>query len=488
MPRGVDLMARHSGPAVPQVAWLALSLFGLGLTLVASVRAIDRTSAVQGTENRTENVVAEVADCKTAAFPGRAKHCRLAPGDVVCLVSEDFLGSGHLFKVQARRCDRVESGGADPGEFGMADIAGLSQGVRTVGSGSRTVVAAAGDVAAGDAAEVVELPSRRLFQLPRMSFDRAATVLSECELAGSVGGAGVYCEGSARLSAERLRGRMASFLASGLLGCVEGVLGPVLDVDGSGGLTVVVGDLDPAGESGEFPFWGCVRETDFLGGDSGPGGDILYLDSGVSEISESEWRSLLVHELAHAACFSRLLERRLAGLSDLQVPRWFHESLAHLVESEFVGESELSKRRLEAFRVDPGIAPVVVNLQQMTWGASRRGPRASASRFLRAGVDGELLRSGALAGVFRESACFEDLLSRLLGGATEPVLRRWAASEVRAMLATGPHLIPQLSADCVTERRVLGTAFVVWRAGSEGLDVTVEAGDDSDWTLTVIRP
>jgi hypothetical protein len=29
---------------------------------------------------------------------------------------------------------------------------------------------------------------------------------------------------------------------------------------------------------------------------------------------------------------------------------------------------------------------------------------------------------------------------------------------------------------------------VVWRAGSEGLDVTVEAGDDSDWTLTVIRP
>ncbi|MFN5973097.1 MAG: hypothetical protein ACK48U_01515, partial [Planctomyces sp.] len=215
-------MARHSGPAVPQVAWLALSLFGLGLTLVASVRAIDRTTPVQGTENRTENVVAEVADCKTAAFPGRAKHCRLAPGDVVCLVSEDFLGSGHLFKVQARRCDRVESGGADPGEFGMADIAGLSQGVRTVGSGSRTVVAAAGDVAAGDAAEVVELPSRRLFQLPRMSFDRAATVLSECELAGSVGGAGVYCEGSARLSAERLRGRMASFLASGLLGCVEG--------------------------------------------------------------------------------------------------------------------------------------------------------------------------------------------------------------------------------------------------------------------------
>jgi hypothetical protein len=29
---------------------------------------------------------------------------------------------------------------------------------------------------------------------------------------------------------------------------------------------------------------------------------------------------------------------------------------------------------------------------------------------------------------------------------------------------------------------------VVWRGGSSGLDVQVTASDDSDWTLTVIRP
>lgn len=158
------------------------------------------------------------------------------------------------------------------------------------------------------------------------------------------------------------------------------------------------------------------------------------------------------------------------------------------MEQEFAGECELMRRRVEACWVDPGMAPVVVNLQRMTWGASRRGSRASAWRFLRAGTSGGVLRSGVLASEFREAACFDELLSNVLGGASESVLRRWVAGEVRSMLATSPHVIPELSAGCVTERRVLGTAFMVWRAGPEALDVTVEAGDDSDWTLTVIRP
>jgi hypothetical protein len=55
------------------------------------------------------------------------------------------------------------------------------------------------------------------------------------------------------------------------------------------------------------------------------------------------------------------------------------------------------------------------------------------------------------------------------------------------MAAAGQQWIPELSVSGVTERRVLGTAFMVWRAGSEGLDVSVESSDDSDWTLTVIR-
>lgn len=520
MPRGVDLMARHSGPAVSQVAWLALSLLGLGLTLVASVRAIDRTELtysglwgrtsvtaaassvlterrqrgvltcpVHGTGDVTVHGTGDVGEAgfgsKNTANSGRLKRCRLAPGEVACLVSEDFLGAGHLFRVEARGCSSGESGGTERGTSGAEDGVFLS-GSAGLGAGG----AGAGIVTGAESASAgrVELPSRRLFQLPRMSFERPATVLAECELVGSVGGLGIYCEGSVRLSAEQLRGRLGAFAVSGLLEGVERVLGSVLDVDGSGGLTVVVGELDPAGESGEFPFWGCVREADFLGGESGLAGDILYLDSGVSEISELEWRSLLVHELAHAACFSRLLERRVAGLSELSVPRWFHEGLAHLVEHELAGECGLARRRLESCWGDPGLAPVVVNLQQMTWGASRRGSRASAYRFLRAGIGGDVLRAGRLAGELRESACFEDLLNCVLGGAAEVVLRRWAAGEVRAMLATSPQVIPQLSAGCVTERRVLGTAFVVWRAGSEGLDVTVAAGDDSDWTLTVIRP
>lgn len=507
-------MARHSGPALQAVAWLTLSLMGLGLTLLASVRAFDRTTLVpnpspqpsaedtaqapvhaQPPVHGTSSGIQRTFFEENTANSSRKKCCRLGPGDLLLLVSEDFSGNDHLFSLQA-----VLSGAGGAGEV-AADTAASGSFCEPEWSSGRSAAGAVAGAVAGDIAascvgaadserlssSAEGLPSRRLFQLPRLSFERPVAVMTECELAGSAGGAGIYSEAGAGESAAIVRSRVSDFLSGGLLAAVEEWLGPILDVDGSGGLTVVVGQLDPARESAEYPLWGCVRESDFGVGESGPAGDILYLDAGVAEISEQDFRALLVHELSHAACFSRLLERRLAGSGELSVPRWFHESLAHLVESALAGERGLLQRRREACWRDPGAAPVVVNLQRMTWAASRRGPRAAGYRFLLASGGVERMRGGQLSCLLRESAGFEELLGQFLGGAREDALRGWAVAEAQAMGAAGLQWIPELSAAGVTEQRVLGTAFAVWRAGTEPLDVAVESGDDSDWTLTVIR-
>jgi len=485
------------------VAWLTLSLAGLGLTLVATVRAIDRTTAVSDLSVRqlvrgirelpvhgTGGGSGRIFLSENTENSSRTKHGRLCPGDLLLVVSEDFAGGDHRFSFRARLSGAASAGAvAGSGGSGAAGWAVLSgRGVGAVCAAGETAEFGVGAVCSGgECVSGVELPARRLFQLPRLSSERPVAALSECELAGEAFGAGIYREASAVESAAIVKARLADFLSDGWLAAVEAVLGPILDVDSSGGLTVVVAHLDPTRESGEYPLWGCVRESDFGVSEAGPAGDILYLDVGVAEISESDFRSLLVHELSHAACFSRLLERRLAGSGDLLLPRWFHESLAHLVECALAGERGLLQRRREACWRDPGSAPVVVNLQQMTWSASRRGPRAAGYRFLLSGGGVERISGGELASLLREAGDFDDLLGQFLGGDREGALRDWASGEAVAMAAAGQQWIPELSASGVTERRVLGTAFVVWRAGSEGLDVSVESSDDSDWTLTVIR-
>ncbi|HCP13886.1 MAG TPA: hypothetical protein DIT89_16250 [Planctomycetaceae bacterium] len=562
MPRGVDLMARHSGPALPTVVWLSLASALLALTLVATVRAIDRSDAAdspaavsqpaQSHENgfKVHGTQSDLSR-ENAGNLARTKVCRLAPGELLVLVSEDPAGNVHRFRLTAAAIPSSCVAGAitepaeatgpaesvDETEFvcksGSADSAKSSSCANSVNSDARDKswslgfssgtnfssplkspvffkgwgragmlglpfflgvnsgatmdlawrAVAEGESLAGNSA----LPKRRLFQLPRLSGSRTASVCTDCQLVGSAGGIGVYSEDWLRGPADRLGQRIPGMLGSGLLLAIEQALGPLLDVDGSGGLTIVVGDLDPQCEAGEFPLWGCVRESDFLDAATGSGGDILYLDESVADVGEQDLRALLVHELAHGACFSRLLERRLAGGSELLIPRWFHEGLAHVLEHAIAGERSLSRRRLEACWQDPGVSPVMVNPQSVSWSSSRQGPRAAAYRFLAAaGVD--RLPAGRVANLLREAGSFEDLLFEVLGGATAPALRRWGVFEARALLDSHPDWIPPLQSDVAMESRVLGSAFAVWRGGASGLDVQVTATDDSDWTLTVIRP
>ncbi len=570
MPRGVDLMARHSGPALPAAVWLTLASALLAITFVATVRAIDRSDTGDSSEAVLQTAQSHENDFKVhgtraAQVHGtlgdlsrenarnltRTKACRLAPGELLVLVSEDPAGNVHRFRLTAAAIpsSRVTGAMNEPSgvtgpaesvgraefacEAGAVDSVESSICADSVNAGARDKERSLGlspdtdflsplkspvflggwgparmlglpfdpganpggvmDLAwravaeGGSPAGNSALPQRRLFQLPRLSGSRTASVCTDCQLVGSAGGVGVYSEDWLRGPADRLGQRIAGMLGSGLLLAIEQALGPLLDVDGSGGLTIVVGDLDPQYEAGEFPLWGCVRESDFLDAAAGSGGDILYVDESVADVGELDLRALLVHELAHGACFSRLLERRLAGGSELLVPRWFHEGLAHVLEHAIVGERSLSRRRLEACWQDPGVSPVMVNPQSVSWSSSRQGPRAAGYRFLAAaGVD--RLPAGRVAKLLREAGSFEDLLFDVLGGATAPALRRWGVLEARALLDSHPDWIPPLQSDVAVESRVLGSAFVVWRGGSSGLDVQVTATDDSDWTLTVIRP
>jgi len=200
-------MARHSGPALQAVAWLTLSLMGLGLTLLASVRAFDRTTLVpnpspqpsaedtaqapmhaQPPVHGTSSGIQRTFFKENTANSSRKKCCRLGPGDLLLLVSEDFSGNDHLFSVQA-----VLSGAGGAGEVAADTAASGSVCEPEWSSGRSAAGAVAGDIAAScvgaaDAERLSSsgqgLPSKRLFQLPRLSFDRPVAVMTECELAG----------------------------------------------------------------------------------------------------------------------------------------------------------------------------------------------------------------------------------------------------------------------------------------------------------------
>lgn len=144
-------------------------------------------------------------------------------------------------------------------------------------------------------------------------------------------------------------------LESDVVPRVESQFGPLADVDGDGGLAVVLTPWLSRLQGGRTSIGGMVRSSDFRRDLSPPLSnrcDMLFLNSSLP--SESALRDLLSHEVAHAACVSQRLSRGTGTLRDEE--DWLSEALAHLAEP---GWSNLD-HRLVAFLNESSRSPLVV--------------------------------------------------------------------------------------------------------------------------------
>lgn len=330
--------------------------------------------------------------------------------------------------------------------------------------------------------------SMRCFRMPRFSAGQSREELCEGQQFLSTEGVSVFLDSSlpkAEFDAEEIRGagsRIAALCDGGLRRSVELLVGPIRDVDGDGQLSVVLTRLEPDQSSGSIPVRGCVRESDFLDASLGSPGDIIYLDIAVPEAAELA--GLLAHEMTHAAMYSRLLDRREKGLSQLSLPGWFHEAVAHWTEHQLAGRGTVFAERLRMYQSNPAAAPVCTNPLWLSYSASRGGPRIAGSRFLEA-----MLRPGvSLAGIMVEARNVDEILERCLGTSLSEALVLWSRYEATRLVREAPQRIPVMRSGESDTLRIYGTAFLVLQCGSQPLELEIGCEDTSDWNLTVIEP
>jgi len=330
--------------------------------------------------------------------------------------------------------------------------------------------------------------SVRCFRMPRFSAGQSREELCEGQEFLRTEGVSIFLDSSlpeAEFDAEEIRragSRIAALCEGGLRRSVELLVGPIRDVDGDGQLSVVLTRLEPDQSSGSIPVRGCVRESDFLDASSGPPGDIIYLDIAVPEVAELA--GLLAHEMTHAAMYSRLLDRREKGLSQLSLPGWFHEAIAHWTEHQLAGRGTVFAERLRMYQRNPAAAPVCTNPLWLSYSASRGGPRIAGSRFLEVMLQPDV----SLAGIMSESRNVDEILERCLGTSLSEALVSWSRYEAARLVREAPERIPFLRSGESDTPRIYGTAFLVLQCGSQPLELEIGCEDTSDWNLTVIEP
>lgn len=445
------------------------------------------------------------------------RSVRMPPHSLLVVLSLDLTGAAHEFRIQSQVAED------STGEIVTA-ATNLSELVRVIGEPLRPLVTGSSVAVVSEGADdgcadplsragiwqtppdhSRPVPSElffaddgrgtgqtvRTFRMPRFSGSQVGEETSrafECLRTRRVS---VFLEtdksGMARVTPEQKAHaiRIAELCELGLLNAVEREAGAIGDVDGDGRLTIVLTLLEQERTRGQIPVRGCVREADFLDPRTGLGGDIVYLDrDGSQSLSGQELAGLLAHEFTHAAMYSRLVERRLAGLSELGVPGWFHEAVAHRVEHRLVGPCCLFEQRVRMYQQQPGSAPVFANPRTLTQESCRGGARVAAVRFLDA-----MQRSNVAVGdLIMGCGNFDELLEACLDMPLKTALEMWSQRESRCRVVEAGDQVLRLVPGHSDLHRIHGTAFLVFRSGVEPLEMEIRCGDTSDWTLAVIAP
>lgn len=172
-------------------------------------------------------------------------------------------------------------------------------------------------------------------------------------------------------------------LESAVLPLIEHRFGRLLDLDHDGKLAVCLTPWLGRLQGGRTSVRGFVRSSDFRDDLEAPfsnHAEILYLNSELP--TGAALRTLLLHETAHAAIFSRRFAAQPQGRSFSALPDWWNEGLAHLTEQAGRGDWSNLDTRISRAQADPAGSPLIVDDYYRTGKWRDPGARGAAYLFL----------------------------------------------------------------------------------------------------------
>lgn len=314
-----------------------------------------------------------------------------------------------------------------------------------------------------------------------------------------------------------LAAEIAMLLDQDVLTNVAQAIGPVSDVDQDGQLTVLITPWLSRLRGGETQVRGFVRSTDFRTDIASPfsnHADMLYLSSDLP--AGAPLRTLLIHEVSHAALFSvdrpqgaernRIDDHRQPVRKPREWDDWLNEGLAHLTERSSNCDWSNLDYRVARFWQDPSHAPLIVSDYYRSDRWRDHGCRGATYLFLD-WCQREYTKSGGkdfLRALFATGQPGINAVVKVMDREFPNLYRDWTVSLLTSPPETkSPSRVGRFAASGLrsanwnlqrsTEQswEVSGTAtqFVELRSDQAGwYRLTVACAPDEPWQLTLLKP
>lgn len=225
-----------------------------------------------------------------------------------------------------------------------------------------------------------------------------------------------------------------------LLGLIETRLWPIADLDGNGRMTLLLSSelihISPSQQVATIPLKGMTWSEDYsASGRMGNEADLVYLHPHLQ--ADAGLKSLLLHELAHAACFSRAFHA--PGGETGRVPAdWINEGIAHLAETWENSDRSNWGSRLQMFEQETGDGPLFVEAYSRAglWRHPQsRGAVISFFQWLGRSRSEEFLREW-----FERESPDGAGLERFTGSSLEDLFREWSIETASGRGVKATHL------------------------------------------------
>jgi len=217
-----------------------------------------------------------------------------------------------------------------------------------------------------DGGVLVSLPTRRKFRFPGFqSFageESLGLIEGELLIAGSRSLVYVDLRDRDLPHLEGLGHEIVRLIDEELLELIESRIWPIEDLDRNGKFTLLLSSemirVSPSQQFAAVPLKGMTWSEDYsASGTVGNQADLVYLHPHLQ--ADGGLRSLLLHEMAHAACFSRAFQDvRSQGKLP---PDWISEGIAHLAETWRNEDRSNWELRLTAFEQSPQESPLFID-------------------------------------------------------------------------------------------------------------------------------
>lgn len=271
---------------------------------------------------------------------------------------------------------------------------------------------------------------------------------------------------------QTLAEEIAERLESSVLPAIDARVGKVADVDDDGRLAVLITPWLSRLRGGATQVRGFVRSSDFCNDIAFPfsnRADVLYLNTDLP--SGTALQTLLLHEVTHAALFSRGRISRVADRSAIQRPEgkslhdraphvpsaqsgqfewddWLNEGLAHLSERSGGGDWSNLDYRVARFWQQPAGSPLIVGDYYRSERWRDHGCRGATFLFLNWCEQQYASRNQS---AFTTAVANAELpgvgaIEKVLGNSFDELYRAWSVSVARQGASSNPVRIGRFGA------------------------------------------